>query len=166
MNTNLMKPGAVTQLFKKLDKKKKKKPENIGGKPSVLVFLYENDEGEQFITGVKRCSEKQIDQMVINEKNSIEFTHYSIHICKDKTQQESVYISILVKFPSLSSSIYTKNMDTWKGTVGVKKQFKINKWDLNRLQSRDRNVSLNYNGILYWHIPTIEKLLSQEAEKP
>jgi len=161
MNKNLIKPKTLTQIFKQFDKDKKEKPESIGGKPVVLVFLYEekNEETKKLlITKVKMCSEKQVDQIVMNSKKLVEFTHYSVRVCKDKAHQEKLFMSILNSH-NILSIIQTKNMEIWKGLIWTKKHFKITKWELNKMQSKNEHISLNYNGVLYWHIPSIEQMI-------
>ena len=160
MNKNLIKPQEITRILRQFDNNKKQKPESIGGRHVILVFLYEEND-ERFITKIKMCSEKQVDQLVWNSRNSVQFTHYSVHVCKDKAKQEAIFVSILNKYPSLLSKLPTQNISEWKSEAWTKKHLGITKWDLNKLQFQDEDVSLNYNGVIYWHTPSIEQMTEE-----
>lgn len=157
MNDNLI---DCAKLFKRIDKDLKEKPIVHSQKRKILVFVSKDEDDDIFIEDIKMCLECDVMNLIFSNFNKIDFTHYLSYDCKNREHQEAIYISILKNHP-IKKSICVQNMEYWKGTNWVKKEFKITKWTLNKIQRYNENSYILYNGITYWHIPTVKEELEK-----
>ena len=125
----------------------------------MLLFFIQNDEGT-FLQDIRRTQENKIGYYVHTNPTKVRFTHYTKHFCKTKEQQELLCMSILHKFQIKSHGCAT-NMEFWGNTKKTKTKFSITKTTLNKIQNIDRHSCIIYNGIIYWHFPSIQKIINE-----
>jgi hypothetical protein len=133
----------------------------------LVVFLLDNVKLNESVPScgvykIVRAREKTLYTVLQNNSKTIPFVHYSVVTAKNQSDQENIYITMLLN----TTPPYNKTVDAgrnvlWKTSSGTKKMCNTNKWEINKVVTEHPDACIVYKGIQYYHVPTIKKFLEE-----